>query len=107
METLFSDLYCKYYLPKISLDFISHFSYVKYYFEARYNQFLVLNIPPCFILEDACVFSCIIADPSGIYLIKSNKLEIQLLFPRISISPPWHTTLTLSNYNQFTIYIWV
>ena len=88
METLFSDLYCKYYLPKISLDFISHFSYVKYYFEARYNQFLVLNIPPCFILEDACVFSCIIADPSGIYLIKSNKLEIQLLFPRISISPP-------------------
>lgn len=97
IETLVSDLYCKYYLPKVSLDFISRISYIKYYFEARYNQFLVLNTPPCFILEDACVFSCIINDPSEIYLIKSSNLEIQLLYQRISISPPWHTTLTLSN----------
>ena len=57
----------------------------------------MLNIPPCFILEGACFFSCIIADPSGIYLIKSSKLDIQLLFPWVSNSHPWHTTLTFSN----------
>ena len=83
---------------KLPLGFIHSFSYIKcYYFGTRYNYFFVLNIPPCFILENDSVSFCLNADPSGSYLVKASKWEMQLLFPRLSIFPHWHGAHTLSN----------